>query len=166
MGEHLVGDDDRERDRDQRLPQVLALIPAQEALLHDDSDDGDTGARSDGGHDPLPHGNLGAQQPEPGVRVVDQPLLQVIGDVAAEQVQRPVRHVHDPHQPEDEREAAGHDEEHAGERHRVEERRREVDRVVDGGPVGRLGRPEHDPDEREGSGPEHDCADEVLARSS
>ena len=34
VGEHLVGEDDRDRDRDQRLPQLLALVPAQEDLLH------------------------------------------------------------------------------------------------------------------------------------
>ena len=34
VAEHLVGDDDRGRDRDQRLAQLLALVPAQEELLH------------------------------------------------------------------------------------------------------------------------------------
>ena len=35
VGEHLVGEDDRDRDGDQRLAQVLALVPAQEELLHE-----------------------------------------------------------------------------------------------------------------------------------
>ncbi len=34
VSEHLVGEDDRDRDRDQRLAQILALVPAQEELLH------------------------------------------------------------------------------------------------------------------------------------
>ena len=41
MGEHLVGDDDRDRDRDQRLAQLLALVPAQEDLLDDEADGAD-----------------------------------------------------------------------------------------------------------------------------
>ena len=34
VGEHLVGEDDRDRDRDQRLAQLLTLVPAEERLLH------------------------------------------------------------------------------------------------------------------------------------
>ena len=40
VGEHLVGEDDRDGDRDERLAQVLALVPAQEHLLHDQPHDG------------------------------------------------------------------------------------------------------------------------------
>ena len=39
VGDHLVGDDHRDRDRDQRLPQLLTLVPAQEDLLHDEADE-------------------------------------------------------------------------------------------------------------------------------
>ena len=48
--------------------------------------------------------------------LADEPLLHLERDVAAEQEERAVGHVHDPHEPEDEREAAGDDEVEAGER--------------------------------------------------
>ena len=54
MGEHLVGDDHRDRDRDQRLAQLLALVPAQEDLLDDEADDTDHADRHERGEDPLP----------------------------------------------------------------------------------------------------------------
>jgi hypothetical protein len=34
VGERLVGDDDGDGDRDQRLAQLLTLVPAEEELLH------------------------------------------------------------------------------------------------------------------------------------
>ena len=43
VGEHLVGHDDRDRDRDQRLAQILALVPAQEQLLDRQPERGDDG---------------------------------------------------------------------------------------------------------------------------
>ena len=39
MGDDLVGDDHRDRDRDQRLAQLLTLVPAQERLLRDEADE-------------------------------------------------------------------------------------------------------------------------------
>ena len=48
------------------------------------------------------------------------PLLDLVGDVAAEQVERAVGHVDDAHQAEDEGEAARDDEERGGEGDRVE----------------------------------------------
>ena len=50
--EHLVGEDDRDRDRDQRLAQVLALVPAQQDLLHDHADDADEQRADDERHAP------------------------------------------------------------------------------------------------------------------
>ena len=50
--------------------------------------------------------SAGARSPAPR-----HPLLHLVGDVAAEEVEGAVRHVHDAHQPEDEREAARDDEE-------------------------------------------------------
>src|SRR3712207_8522451 len=41
VGEHLVGQDDGDGDGDERLPQVLALVPAQQQLLHEQAGDGD-----------------------------------------------------------------------------------------------------------------------------
>ena len=67
-------------------------------------------------------------QAEPGAR---HPLLDLVGDVAAEEVERAVRHVHDAHEPEDEREAARDDEEQPGEREPVEHGRQERARVVE-----------------------------------
>ena len=58
-------------------------------------------------------------------------LLDLVGDVAAEEVERAVGHVHDPHQPEDQGEAARDDEEGRRERDRVEDDLQERRRVVD-----------------------------------
>ncbi len=62
--EHLVGEDDRDRDRDQRLAQVLALVPAQQELLHDDADDADEQRADDERHDPVDDADLRAREPE------------------------------------------------------------------------------------------------------
>ena len=42
-----------DRDRDQRLTQILALVPAQEDLLHRDAHRGDDDRRDDRGDDPV-----------------------------------------------------------------------------------------------------------------
>ena len=39
VGDHLVGDDQRDGDRDERLPEVLALVPAEKQLLHRQAED-------------------------------------------------------------------------------------------------------------------------------
>ncbi len=68
-------------------------------------------------------------------------LLEIEGKVAAEQVERPVRHVDDAHQPEDERESARDDEEEARERETQEQDAEEDPGLLDEGLV------------REGRGP-------------
>ena len=65
MREHLVGEDDRDRDRDQRLTEVLALVPAQEQLLHHHSHRGDDERRDDRRHDPMRQVDLRACSPNP-----------------------------------------------------------------------------------------------------
>ena len=52
VGQHLVGQDQRHGDRDQRLPQVLALVPAQEQLMHDQADGAAGQHRQQGGQRP------------------------------------------------------------------------------------------------------------------
>ena len=61
------------------------------------------------------------------------PLLHVVRDVAAQQEERTLRHVYHPHQAEDERKAAGDDEEQPCERQAVQQGDAETHpRVVDG----------------------------------
>ena len=67
-------------------------------------------------------------RPEPRSR---HSLLHLVRDVAAEEVEGAVGHVHDPHEPEDEREPARHDEEEPGEREPVEDRGQEGAEVVE-----------------------------------
>ena len=158
VGDHLVGEDDRDRDRDQRLPELLTLVPAQEYLLDAEAEEPDQDRGDERRDEPLPEVHLLAQEPERGV-LADEPALELQGDVPAEQEERAMRHVHDAHQPEDEREATRDDEVDAGRGDAVQERDDEVVRVVDrraerglhpGAPELRagLGR-EEDPDERE-----------------
>ena len=129
--EHLVGEDDRDRDRDQRLAQVLALRPAEEELLHHEArgcDDCDPDERR---QDPVREVDLRALQAE-GASLADHAPLDRERDVAAEQEERAVRHVDDAHQPEDEREAARDDEVEAGGGDAVQHGDQEVLRVVHG----------------------------------
>jgi hypothetical protein len=139
--------------RDQRLPELLALVPAQEDLLDDEPEDGDAGRGGERREHPLEGVHLGARDREPGARHL---LLDVVGDVAAQQVERAVGHVHDPHEPEDEREAARDDEEQPGEGQPVHERDREVPRVVDRRAEVRVVREEEDPEDRQGDRAERD----------
>ena len=132
MGEHLVGDDHRDRDRDQRLAQVLALVPAQEDLLDDEADDADARRRDEQRDDPAPGRTASTAGEREAARRSSSPDLE--RDVAAEQVEGAVGHVDDAHEPEDQREAARDDEEEPGEREAVEERDREVPRVSIAGP--------------------------------
>ena len=53
-----------DRDRDQRLAQVLALVPAQEELLHEQPDAGDDGDRGERRDDPLREADLRAGEAE------------------------------------------------------------------------------------------------------
>ncbi len=128
MREHLVGDDHGDRDRDQRLPQLLALVPAEEHLLDDQTDDADHRHRDERREDPLPGVDLGARDGEPGTGHL---LLHLVRDVPAEEVERPVRHVDDAHEAEDQREPARDDEQQTGEGEPVQERPREALPVVD-----------------------------------
>ena len=128
--DHLVGDDHRDGDREQRLPQILALVPAEERLLDDEADDRDDCHRHEHGEDPLPRVDVRAGDGEPAD--AGHLLLHLVRDVAREEVERAVGHVHDPHQAEDEREAARNDEEQPGEGDGVEEDQEERARVVGG----------------------------------
>ena len=129
--EHLVGEDDRDRDRDQRLAQVLALRPAEEELLHHEArgrDDRDADERR---NDPVREVDLRALEAERAA-LADHAPLDRERDVAAEQEERAVRHVDDAHEAEDEREAARDDEVEAGGGDAVQHRDQEVLRVVHG----------------------------------
>jgi hypothetical protein len=110
------------------------LVPAQQQLLHDESDDGDAAHRDDQRRDPFPAVHVGARD---GESLAGHRLLDLVCDVAAEQVKGAVGHVHHAHEPEDQREAAGDDEQQAGERDRVEEDPQEgpgiLDRRAEGG---------------------------------
>ena len=53
VGQHLVGEDDRHRDRDDRLAEILALVPAQEHLLDHHAQDGDRERSDQQGNHPL-----------------------------------------------------------------------------------------------------------------
>ena len=128
--DHLVGQDDRDRDRDQRLPELLTLVPTQEQLLHRKTDEPDRHRRDHRRNEPLPEAHLRAQDAEGGV-LTDELALELQGDVAAEQEERAVRHVHDPHQPEDEREPTGDHEVHASGGEAVQQGDDEVVSVVD-----------------------------------
>ena len=120
-------------------------------------------AASERRNEPLPEAHLRAQETERGV-LTDELALELQRDVAAEEEERPVRHVHDPHQSEDEREAAGDDEVHACGGEAVQQRDDEVVPVVDRRPERRLDSGtarlragsggEQDPHERESDQPE------------
>jgi hypothetical protein len=78
---------------------------------------------------------------------LNQALLHLQREVAAEQVERAVRHVDDAHQTEDQREAAGDDEEQGGERHAVERHDGELAQILarlDGEPDEERGREKRD----------------------
>ena len=132
----LVGDDDGYGDRDERLAKVLALVPAQQELLDTEPEHGDARHRDEPRHHPLERVHLLPGQEEPGAR---HPLLYLVRDVAAEEVERAVGHVDDAHEPEDEREPARDDEQEPGERETVEDGLEERARIVQRG--SRVGRP-------------------------
>ncbi len=127
VGDHLVGDDHRDRDRDERLTEILSLVPAQQELLHGEAEHADAHHRDEPRNDPLERVDLGRVEPESGP---GHPLLDLVRDVAAEEVEGAVRHVDHAHEPEDEREAARDDEEQSGERETVEHGRQERARIV------------------------------------
>ena len=162
----LVGDDDGDRDRDERLAQVLALVPAQQELLHGEPEHGDARHRDEPRHHPLPRVHILSGQEDPGAR---HPLLHLVGDVATEEVEGAVGHVHDAHEPEDEREPARDDEQQPGEREAVEDGLEERARVVQRG--SRVGRPPVAPhlrrrvrDHEDVEEREHDNGDRGAAR--
>ncbi len=126
--QHLIGENDRHRDRDDGLAEILALVPAQEQLLDHHTQDGDREGADDEGNHPLEHRDI-ARFDVPGL--ADHLLLQVDGDVGGEQEECAVRHVDRAHQSEDEGEAGGDDEQQAGEREPVEQRDGELTRLVD-----------------------------------
>jgi hypothetical protein len=101
--QHHVGEDDRQRDRDQRLAQLLAEVPAQEHLLDREAQHG--------------HAERGDERRQPPVGDAGREFE---SDVAPEEVQGAVRQVHDSHQAEDQREPAGADEVEAGQRDAVQ----------------------------------------------
>jgi hypothetical protein len=121
--------------RDQCLAQVLTLVPAQEDLLDQHADHADDGRRDQQRHDPRDQavGRLvvAAQRESQSAALLLEPaVLHLQRQVAAEQVERTVRHVDDAHQAEDQREAAGDDEEERREREPVERHDGELARVV------------------------------------
>ena len=61
VGDHLVGEDHRDRDRDQRLAKLLALIPAKEHLLDTESEGADQEPGDERREEPLPEVHLLAQ---------------------------------------------------------------------------------------------------------
>jgi hypothetical protein len=163
VGEHLVGEDDRDRDRDKRLAQVLTLVPAQEELLHEQADPGDHGDRGQRREHPLPEAHLSAGQAEARV-AADHVALQAQRDVPAEEEEGAVGHVDDAHEPEDQREAAGHDEVQRRRGEPVEQRDEEVLGVVDRGAEARPGGDEQHPDDREDHEGEQDGTTEMPQR--
>src|SRR5262245_28646762 len=108
-----VGDDDRQADRHHGLTQILARHEAEDRYLHGQADQRRRGE---------PRGQR--QQPGAGELRGEE------AEVAAQQVQRAVREVDVAHEPEHEREAAGHDEVERGQREAVEQRDDEQARVV------------------------------------
>ena len=65
VGDDLVGDDHRDRDRDQRLAQLLAGSPTEERLLSDEAEQRDAGRSNEHRHDPLPRVDLGGRIEKP-----------------------------------------------------------------------------------------------------
>ena len=163
MRDHLIGEDDCDRDRDQRLPELLTLVPAKEQLLHSKADEAYRQRCEHRRNQPLPEAHLRAQETEGGV-LADELALELQGHIATEQEEGPVRHVHDSHQSEDERETAGDDEVHACGGEAVQQSDDEVVPVVDRRPERRLDSRtprlragpggEQDPHERESDEPE------------
>ena len=81
------------RDGDQRLAQVLALHPAEDGELQHDAEQRDDHEGRHQGEDPA-----------------SGPARDLVAEIAAEQVERAVRQIDVAHQPEDQREAARHQE--------------------------------------------------------
>ena len=128
--DHLVGHDHGDGDRDQRLPQILTLVPPQQQLLHAQSEERDAADGDEQRQHPFPRRRLERLRRE-ALRLRVHLLLDLVGDVAAQEVEGAVGHVDDPHEPEDEREAAGDDEQQAGERQGIEQDLEERLRVMD-----------------------------------
>ena len=84
VGDDLVGDDHGDGDRDQRLAQLLALVPAQERLLHDEPDDRDARRGDEQRHEPLPGVHLARLERE---ALTGHRLLDLVRDVAGEEVE-------------------------------------------------------------------------------
>ncbi len=137
VGDHLIGEDDRNRDRDQRLPKLLTLVPAEKHLLHAETGDADARRCDERRHEPLPPADLRAEEPERRI-TADEVPLELERDVAAEQEERAVGHVDDAHEAEDQREAARDDEVETGRGDGVQERDQEVVRVMNCRPEGGL----------------------------
>ena len=110
VGEHLVGEDDRDRDRDQRLAQLLALVPAQERPAASPRPTTPTSsAPMSVGSTQLRRLTWSLVRPNTAPSPT-QWRCSFERDVAAEQEEGAVRHVDDAHQAEDQREAARDDE--------------------------------------------------------
>ena len=62
--DHLVGDDHGDGDREQRLAEILSLVPAQQRLLDDNPDHGDDRGGDEHREHPLPGGDVGARDRE------------------------------------------------------------------------------------------------------
>src|SRR3954454_22324432 len=82
--EHLVRQDDRHSDRDERLAQVLPLVPAQEELLHEQANPPDDRPRREEREQPLGEADLRAAQAE-APAAADHVALNVERDVSPEE---------------------------------------------------------------------------------
>jgi hypothetical protein len=91
-----ASDDDADGDRDQRLTELLPLVPAKEELLHDEP----YGANGQGGDDERddPVAEAGLGRPEGRRRLAAREFrLEFEREEAREHVQRAVRHVDHAH---------------------------------------------------------------------
>ena len=70
VGDHLVGDDHRDGDRQQRLAEILTLVPAEQQLLDDKPDDGDDRGGDEYREHPLPGRDVDARDREASLPVI------------------------------------------------------------------------------------------------
>ena len=147
--QHQVGEHDRQPDRHHGLAQILPLDAAEDEDLQGDADQ----RHDDEGGDE-------AQQPRSG-RDAHR-----VADVAAEQIERAVGEIDVAHQPEDQGEAARHQEIQAAERDAVEDRAEEHFLLAEGvlqsrGPGGE-DQPQRHPDrDQDDEGPHRMAFDEL-----
>ncbi len=127
--QHLVGEDDRDGDRDQRLAEILTLVPTQEQLMeHQTEQRGDRGSERGVGR-PSEKTLTSVAWMLRSLPTID--CWASIATYADEQEQRTVHHAHRAHQSEHQGEPRGDDEQQASERQPVEQRDEELARLID-----------------------------------